>query len=65
MAERILIVDDEQEIADLVALYLESENFRGAHLLLRRTGAEVRGGRTDRPGHSGRYAAGHERLHPL
>ena len=24
MAERILIVDDEQEIADLVALYLES-----------------------------------------
>ena len=27
MAERILIVDDEQEIADLVALYLESENF--------------------------------------
>lgn len=27
MAERILIVDDEQEIADLVALYLKSENF--------------------------------------
>lgn len=27
MGERILIVDDEQEIADLVALYLENENF--------------------------------------
>lgn len=27
MADRILIVDDEQEIADLVALYLENENF--------------------------------------
>ena len=27
MAEQILIVDDEQEIADLVALYLENEGF--------------------------------------
>ena len=27
MREKILIVDDEQEIADLVALYLENENF--------------------------------------
>lgn len=27
MSERILIVDDEKEIADLVALYLESEGF--------------------------------------
>ena len=27
MSEKILIVDDEQEIADLVALYLENENF--------------------------------------
>ena len=27
MAERILIVDDEREIADLVALYLENEGF--------------------------------------
>lgn len=27
MADKILIVDDEQEIADLVALYLENENF--------------------------------------
>lgn len=27
MSDRILIVDDEQEIADLVALYLENENF--------------------------------------
>lgn len=27
MAEKILIVDDEQEIADLVALYLQNENF--------------------------------------
>ncbi|MDO4274370.1 MAG: VanR-ABDEGLN family response regulator transcription factor [Eubacteriales bacterium] len=27
MSERILIVDDEREIADLVALYLENENF--------------------------------------
>lgn len=27
MSERILIVDDEKEIADLVALYLENENF--------------------------------------
>lgn len=28
MSERILIVDDEREIADLVALYLENEGFR-------------------------------------
>jgi len=28
MAEHILIVDDEQEIADLVAVYLENEDFR-------------------------------------
>lgn len=28
MEERILIVDDEKEIADLVALYLENEGFR-------------------------------------
>ena len=28
MSEKILIVDDEQEIADLVALYLENENFQ-------------------------------------
>lgn len=27
MSEKILIVDDEQEIADLVALYLENENY--------------------------------------
>lgn len=27
MADKILVVDDEKEIADLVALYLESENF--------------------------------------
>lgn len=27
MADKIMIVDDEQEIADLVALYLENENF--------------------------------------
>lgn len=27
MSDKILIVDDEQEIADLVALYLENENF--------------------------------------
>ena len=27
MSEKILIVDDEQEIADLVALYLENEYF--------------------------------------
>lgn len=27
MSERILVVDDEQEIADLVALYLQSEGF--------------------------------------
>lgn len=27
MADRILIVDDEKEIADLVALYLENDNF--------------------------------------
>ena len=28
MEESILIVDDEREIADLVALYLENEGFR-------------------------------------
>lgn len=28
MADKILIVDDEKEIADLVALYLENENYR-------------------------------------
>lgn len=28
MSEKILIVDDEQEIADLVVLYLENENFQ-------------------------------------
>lgn len=28
MSEKILIVDDEKEIADLVALYLENENFQ-------------------------------------
>lgn len=28
MQEQILIVDDEQEIADLVALYLENKNFK-------------------------------------
>lgn len=28
MADKILVVDDEREIADLVALYLENENFR-------------------------------------
>lgn len=28
MSEKILIVDDEQEIVDLVALYLENENFQ-------------------------------------
>lgn len=27
MADKILVVDDEKEIADLVSLYLESENF--------------------------------------
>ena len=27
MAEQILIVDDEQEIADLVELYLNNENY--------------------------------------
>ena len=27
MAEKILIVDDEREITDLVALYLENERF--------------------------------------
>ena len=27
MSDKILIVDDEKEIADLVALYLENENF--------------------------------------
>ncbi len=27
MADKILIVDDEEEIADLVALYLESDGF--------------------------------------
>lgn len=27
MREKILVVDDEQEIADLVAVYLESENY--------------------------------------
>ena len=27
MPEQILIVDDEKEIADLVAVYLENENF--------------------------------------
>ena len=27
MENKILIVDDEQEIADLVSLYLENENF--------------------------------------
>ncbi len=27
MGEKILVVDDEQEITDLVALYLESENY--------------------------------------
>ena len=27
MSEKILIVDDEPEIADLVALYLKNENF--------------------------------------
>ena len=28
MAEEILVVDDEKEIADLVALYLENENYQ-------------------------------------
>lgn len=28
MADKILVVDDEKEIADLVALYLENENFK-------------------------------------
>lgn len=28
MAEKILVVDDEKEIADLVALYLENENYQ-------------------------------------
>lgn len=27
MSSKILVVDDEKEIADLVALYLENENF--------------------------------------
>ena len=27
MREKILVVDDEQEIADLVALYLQGESF--------------------------------------
>ena len=27
MADKILIVDDEPEIADLVSLYLQNENF--------------------------------------
>ena len=27
MADRILIVDDEPEIADLISLYLQNENF--------------------------------------
>ena len=27
MNEKILVVDDEQEIADLVALYLQNENY--------------------------------------
>ena len=28
MTEKILVVDDEKEIADLVALYLENENYQ-------------------------------------
>ena len=28
MSEKILIVDDEPEIADLVSLYLQNENFK-------------------------------------
>ena len=28
MADKILVVDDEKEIADLVALYLENENYQ-------------------------------------
>ena len=27
MSEKILVVDDEREIADLIAVYLESENY--------------------------------------
>ena len=33
MSEKILIVDDEPEIADLVSLYLQNENFTVLQIL--------------------------------
>ena len=60
----VLIVDDEREIADLVAVYLEAEGYQTQV----RYDAAVcaRGGRRPRhrhrPSRAGRHAARHERL---
>ena len=40
--EKVLVVDDEKEIADLVAFYLESENFEVTRSEERRVGKECR-----------------------
>lgn len=39
MREKILVVDDEQEIADLVALYLQGESFEVFFILFCRGSA--------------------------
>lgn len=37
MSDKILIVDDEKEIADLVAFYLESEDLKRMSVIRQRT----------------------------
>ena len=51
MAEKILVVDDEREIADLVALYLKNEGYETRGLLQRAGGLGQIQGRAGGSGH--------------
>lgn len=43
MAERILLVDDEQEIADLLEVYLTSDGYEVEKILSRETCSGING----------------------
>ncbi len=56
MSEKILIIDDEQDIADLLEVYLKNENMDAMSC--------IESGDIDLA-HSGYYAPGYERLFTL
>ena len=63
MGSKILVVDDEREIADVVELYLKNENYQVVKCYNGRDALEAAGKREAGPGSSRCDAAGYRRLH--